>query len=71
MIVIVLIVIIIILIYSLGESMDNIMEIRELAEEALQYTEASHHKQWYLEEIYELAGGTNEISDEVEEGIAP
>lgn len=47
-------------------------EIRLLAEDGI-YTDGSHHKQWYLTEIFKLVGG--EINDEMkmstEEGIAP
>lgn len=49
-----------------------ITKIRELAEDGL-CTDGSHHKQWYLEEIFKLAGGEidNEMAMSIEEGIAP
>ena len=50
----------------------TLKEIMELAKDAL-YTDGGHHKQWYLEEIFKLAGGKidEEMALSYEEGMAP
>lgn len=47
-------------------------EIRLLAEDGI-YIDGSHHKQWYLTEIFKLVGGkiSEEMEMSTEEGIAP
>ena len=50
----------------------KLSEIMEMARDGL-VTDGGHHKQWYLEEIFKLAGGeiTEEMQQSFEEGIAP
>ncbi|KKL78792.1 hypothetical protein LCGC14_2021330 [marine sediment metagenome] len=50
----------------------KLAEIMELAKDGL-FTDGGHHKQWFLEEIFKLAGGEidEEMQQEFEEGIAP
>lgn len=49
----------------------KLAKIMELAKDGL-FTDAGDHKQWFLEEIFELAGGDMmEIAGEFEDGIAP
>ncbi len=49
-----------------------IAKIREFAEDGL-CTDGSHHKQWFLQEIFKLSGGEidEEMEGSIEEGIAP
>jgi len=50
---------------------EKLAKIMELAEDGL-HTNEDCHKQWYLEEIFKLAGGDlAEIDGLFEEGIAP